>query len=224
VQLATPVSGVITQVPVQVGQRVAQGTLLVELDQRPFQARASRAVAALEGARQDHAEARRELQRTQELFDRTLLSIHDRQVAEIAAAKAQARLRSAEADLTETQVELDYSRVRAPFDAWVVALSAQVGETVVSRLQARTLVVLAPAGRQRASAWVTAGQMTGLAPGTALPVEVQGQSYPGRVSALSLEPRPGDGEQPHYRLDVDFPLPPAAPPLRPGQRALIRLP
>ena len=108
--------------------------------------------ARLAKAREERDEAVRELERTQELFERTLLSVHDLQLAQIAATGAEADHSSAEAELAEAEIKLEYSRILAPFDARVVSVPAQPGETVVSRLQARPLVVVAPAGRMRARA------------------------------------------------------------------------
>jgi len=219
--LSTPVSGVVTRVAVRPGQRVEAGELLAELDQRLPRARLKGAEAGLEQARQDRDEARRELERTQDLFDRTLLSIHDLQVVQIAAAKAEARFSRAEAALTEAQVNLEYSRITAPFAALVLAVPVQEGETVVNRLQAEPLVVLAPAGRLRAEAWLQANQIEGLNPGDPAQVQVQGQPHAGSISAVEMEPRPDSGQAPRYRLEVQFQLLGDTLP-RPGQSALIR--
>ena len=221
-ELSTPVSGIIREVPVRPDQRVAKGDLLVGLDQRLFDARLDRARARLAKAREERDEAVRELERTQELFERTLLSVHDLQLAQIAATGAEADHSSAEMELAEAEIKLEYSRILAPFDARVVSVPAQSGETVVSRLQARTLVVVAPAGRMRARAWVDGEQLQGLSVGMAAEVAVGERSYPAEVSGVALEPGKGSDERPLYRLEVDFALPPDRV-LRPQQAAKIRI-
>jgi RND family efflux transporter MFP subunit len=222
VELSTPVSGVIAQVPVQTGQRVTAGEVLVELDQRLFQARLSRAEADLAKAQETRDEAMRELERTQELFDRTLLSEHDLQLAQIAAAAAQADQRSAEAAVTEAGLELEYSRIRSPFDAWVVKLAAQPGETVVNRLEARTLAVVVPADRMRALAWLNQAQLERIRGGVTGEVVVAGDSYRGETVTVALEPDKGSGESPLYRMDVLFKLPQGKI-LRPQRVATIKI-
>jgi RND family efflux transporter MFP subunit len=218
--LSTPVSGVITRVAVRSGETVARGDLLLELDPRLHRARLQRAKAALEQARQEHEEAQRELGRTQEMFDRTLLSIHDLQVAQIDAAGAEAGFRRAEAELVQAQLKLEYSRLQAPYAARVVALPARVGETVVSRFQARSLVVLAPSDRMGAHAWLDAQQIAALKPGDPVRVRVGEEAYPGRVMLLGMEPEGDAGQVLRYRLEVQFELPDAML-MRPGQSALI---
>jgi RND family efflux transporter MFP subunit len=221
-ELSTPVSGVIAATPVRMGQRVARGTVLLELDQRPFRARLARAEANLSRARENRAEARREVERTQELFDRTLLSVHDLQVAQIAGAEAEAEYRGAEADVTEAAYDLEYSRIQAPFDAWVLALPAQVGQTVVTRLEARPLVALAPVGRMRALGWADMAQLEGLSPGMAAQVVVDGTSYPGEITYLALEPKSDTADRPLYGVGVSFASDPQTL-IRPGRTAVIRL-
>lgn len=222
VELSTPVSGVIGQVLVQAGQRVAAGEVLVELDQRLFQAHLKRAQAELAKAKETRDEAVRELERTRELFDRTLLSVHDLQLAQIAAAAAKADYRSAEASVTEAGLELEYSQVQAPFDAWVVKVTVQQGETVVSRLEARTLVVVVPADRMRALAWLNQVQLEHISSGDPGEVVVAEDSYRGEVVAVALEPGKGDEDSPLYRMDVLFELPQGKI-LRPQQAATIRI-
>jgi multidrug efflux system membrane fusion protein len=218
--LSTPQSGVVTRVAVEPGQRVARGDLLVELDPRVPTARLKRAEAVLTQARQDHEEARRELERTQELFDRTLLSVHDLQLAQVAAAGAAARLGQAEAEQVQARVALERSRLAAPYDAVVVAVPVNVGQTVINRFQAQPLVVLAPAGRMRAQALLETRQLDALPLGTAVRVRMDDQSYDGTVAEVGLEPDGEPSRSARYPLTVSFALPKDRL-LRPGQAAMI---
>jgi multidrug resistance efflux pump len=139
----------------------------------------------------------------------------------IALTAAEAAFGQAAAEVTEAEVNREYSRISAPFDALVLEVAAEAGETVVSRLQARTLVVLAPAGRMRASAWVAAETMDGIVDGAPAEVDVNGRSFSGQVAGIAMEPKPGSDVRPLYRVDVDFEVP-AELLLRSGQAASIR--
>jgi RND family efflux transporter MFP subunit len=221
VELSTPVSGVVGEVAVTPGQRVAKGTLLLALDQRLFRSAVARAEARLAEARQLRDEAAREQERSAELFERTLLSEHDRQLAEIALARAQAAFSTAQADLTEARVHLEYSRLIAPFDAWVTTVAANVGETVVSRLQTKVLVSLAAAGRMRAVARLGEQQLGSVSNASVVAVLVAGQRFAARLEGLSLEPVAAAAE-PQYALSVQFDIPQGVL-LRPGQTAVIEM-
>ena len=139
---STTASGLVSQVHVAAGDIVKRGTLLLELDPRNYKARLAAAESRREEKRLLHEEAQRELERSLELYDRTMLSEHELQLARIEAAKTDAALRSAEAELTKARLQRDYSRIKAPFDGRVVAIHVQPGEAVVNRLQAVPLVTL----------------------------------------------------------------------------------
>jgi multidrug efflux system membrane fusion protein len=76
VELGTLVDGMITKVNVMVGQQVSRGSLMIELDQREVQARLAWAESRVAVTKLEQDEARRELDRSLELYDRTLLSNH----------------------------------------------------------------------------------------------------------------------------------------------------
>ncbi len=220
--LSTPVSGVVSRVAVRPGQLVKQGELLLELDQRLFNARVKRARAGLDKTRQDRDEARRELDRTQEMFDRTLLSQHDLQLAQVAAASATANFQAAQAALEEASLEQEYSRLRAPFAARVVSVSVQPAQTLVHRFRAVPLVTLVPTGYVRALASVEAERMDDLHPGQAVSVLVDDDTYSGEVDALTALPRKESAVfVPGYRVEVRF-TPPGRSSLQTGRKVLIR--
>lgn len=222
VELGTTVSGTITEVRVVPGQRVEQGQVLVELDQRLYRARVERAKAALDQAKQQREEARRELERAQELYDRTVLSVHERTLAEIAVAEADAAFRNAQASLTEARLEQEYSRVTAPFGGLVVAVQAAPGEAVANRLQVKPLVVLAASQRMKAVAQVDDKQAAALGPGSPVRLAVAGTWFDGQVLGVGLEPTGGDGGAPLYALEVGF-VPPEEGLLRAGQPVTVRI-
>jgi len=222
VQLGTVVSGPVSGVPVVPGQSVEQGQLLVELDQRLYQARVAQARAELDRAQLRREEAGRELERARELYDRTVLSIHERTLAEIAAAEADAAYRNAQAALTEARLEQEYSRVTAPFAGLVVAVLVAPGEAVANRLQVQPLVVLAAGGRMKAVVQVDAKQAAALHPGQSAQVAVAGGWLDGQVLGVGLEPVTRDRDGPRYALEVGFEAP-AGVLLRSGHPATVRV-
>ncbi len=220
--LAVPVTGVVREVAVRPGQRVAKGDLLVALDDRLPVARLAQAEAALRQARNDRAEARRELDRALKMFEQTLLSEHERQEAEIAAAAAEAAYQRAHLALTAAQLMLEYSHLRAPFAGIVVEVRVLAGETVVSALKASPLVILADDQQMVAVARVTAEQARRWPVGTSARVTVGGEWYDGKVIQAGLEPLAGDAKPPHYALSVVFQRP-AERDLRAGEAGEVHI-
>lgn len=215
VVLSTPVSGVVTSVPVVVGERVSEGQVLVQLDLRPFESALRDAEAQARKHRLNRDEAERELQRTRELYARTVISIHDLQLQEIAFAAADADYASALAQLEAARLHLEYATVRAPFSGLILEVPAATGETVVNTQQATPLVTLARDRPMSARAFVSADAAGALAPGQGVEVRIAGQTYAGRVVAVGVEPD-ADGR---YALTVSFD--PGDAPLRAGLPAQI---
>lgn len=223
VALSTPVSGVVREVRVHAGDRVKKGQLLLSLDQRGFRAAVSKARAEVVKAGGARDEAARELERARQLYDRTLLSGHELQLAKIAAATAAADLESAKADLVRARLNLEYSRVTAPFDAVVLRRSAEVGQTVVTRLRSVSLVTVAEIGRMLARIELDDGALATLKPGEMLAVRVGGRRYRGTLWRIGMEPVGPEGGNARYAVDILFAYPPSVT-LRAGERATVELP
>jgi membrane fusion protein (multidrug efflux system) len=110
------IEGMVASVEYEDGQRVAEGDILVRLRDGEQRARLAEAAANLELARHEHA-------RTSLLVDRNAASRaqHDRATAELAVAQSRVDL---------AQLELDRTRIRAPFDGVVGMRLVSVGERV----------------------------------------------------------------------------------------------
>lgn len=203
VELGTPQSGIIVEVPVQAGERVKKGQLLVQLEGRALQARVRKAVAEQAKTKKDRDEAQRELDRAKELYERTLLSNHDLELAKIAYSEASSRYQAASAALVEARLDLEQSTIRAPFDGVVLQRNAEVGQTVVSTLQSVPLVTVAAIQQMRVQAEASHAQLATLAVGQSVAVESGGRRFKGMISMIGLEPVAGNGE-PRYPLHVLF--------------------
>jgi multidrug efflux system membrane fusion protein len=215
-ELATPLSGVVAEVKAVAGAQVTKGQLLARLDDRGWRADLARAEAALDEAEAHKEEADRELERNQELYDRTVLSDHDLRMAEIEAARANAGWRLAQAELTHARLELERSRISAPFDGRILAVLKRPGEVVVNRLRADPMVVIAARDQLLASAPISAAEAARLRIGDAVRIEHSGGSIDGQIAAITQE---SDGMQ----LKVRF-RQPAGSPLSPGQTVRLQLP
>lgn len=223
VELGTPVKGIIKSVYVEPGQVVEKGTVLLELDQRGFKAHVVSQTASLNNLQAIRAEAKRELERAEVMYERTLLSDHELQVKKNEYIGAQAAYDVGRAQLVQAKLELENSAIRAPFDAIVVSRNAEVGQTVVPDLQPVVLLTVADVRNMRASGYITEKQLGSVRLGMNASVETAGQIYNGRISAVGLEPATtGKSEHGRYPLTVTFPVNEQT--LHVGQPAKIILP
>jgi len=222
VELGTLVSGMVSEVHVRPGQRVNKGDSLVSLDDRGFSSQVARCVAEQRHAQAMLEEAKREDERAAELYDRTLLSDYERNLALIALQAARAAAEKARAGLTEARLALERSVVRAPFDGVVLAVNAAPGQTVVSELQSQPLVALADHRTVRARAQVDATQAGRLEPGKTLGATVRGRTVDATVSYVGYEPVAQSEQGPRYELVAEIVVDERQP-LRVGETVTLHL-
>lgn len=221
-ELSTPRSGLVTEVLVASGDRVAAGAVLARLEMRAVRAHLAAAQAALTGTRAAMEEAARERDRTQELYDRTLLSDHDLQVAQIALIEAEAVHRKAQAAQADAQLEVEYRELRAPYPALVLEVMVQPGQTVVNRVSATPMIRITQSDRLAIRAPASPQQAARLAGGQSLKVRVGGTQLDGVVVDPGLLPDP-DSDSLQYPVEVRFDRPQGGD-WRAGQAAEILLP
>jgi RND family efflux transporter MFP subunit len=222
VELSTIASGMVSHVNVVIGDTVSRGTVLIELDQRGLNSKLSAAESRLEEATQLNNEARRELNRALELFERTLLSDHERKLAEVEAASADAAYRQAEAKLVKIRLQQEYSRITAPFDGIVEKIHVQPGQAVINRNQAIPLLSLCESGRMKVITEIDERRATKLKSGTIVQVGVRGKWLDGEITRISLQPVAKDTNGSRYALEASF-TPPTSMMLRAGERAVLRM-
>lgn len=202
VPLSAPVSGVVVKVNGQVGERVTKGQVLIQLDDRARRAKVDALIAELKRAENNRDESEREYERTQELYDRTLIADHDLEMARIQADDGIAQYQSAKAGLVKAQMDLEYSTVRAPFNGWITQRNVEAGQTVVSELQAEPLMILVDAYQMVARLQATSEVLSTLVIGHKAVVKVGKNTHSGRVSFIGMSPVKGTTDQ--YTIDVEF--------------------
>jgi multidrug efflux system membrane fusion protein len=220
VEMSTGVSGTVAEVNVQAGERVEKGRVLLALNAKHFKAAVQRARAAQRNARYALAEARREWERAQELYERTVLSDRDLQLAENAYVAAQASQAKADSELANAEKDLAVSMIRAPFAAVVLSRQAEVGQVVVTQLQAVPMLTLAASDAYIARGILSLPDLRALTIGQVVDVSTGGERYRGEIVLLGMEP--ADAEQGLYAVEVRFSA--ADHVVRAGQHAVIHLP
>ncbi len=156
ISIGTPLSDVVTEVPVTVGQAVKAGDPLFKLDDRQLQAdlagrRAELGVAETQVKVNSAllADVTRQLNFAETLSDKRAMSSEELAKRQYAVEAAQARLEAAKAQVnaaaaqvkaTETQIER--STVRAPTDGEVLQVKIHTGEFAPAGVTATPLILL----------------------------------------------------------------------------------
>jgi membrane fusion protein (multidrug efflux system) len=114
VEVRARVSGILLERRYEEGAPVKEGELLFRIDPAPFRAEAERARADLGVQQALLQQATRERDRILPLYDQKLASLRDRDTAVAAFEGAQANVAAAQAALRSAELNLSYTDVRAP--------------------------------------------------------------------------------------------------------------
>jgi membrane fusion protein (multidrug efflux system) len=113
------VSGYLTKVHVDVGDKVTAGQLLAEIDCREYSAQLRQTEEAINQRRAQLEQARAQLNRLQVMDDRKLLAPAELDQAKATKQVTEAQLHDARAKLLEASQRQGYCKLRAPFDGFV---------------------------------------------------------------------------------------------------------
>ena len=219
VELSTQVNGLVQKVYAQAGDVVAKGDVLVQLDPRAFKADLKFAKANLKNTDQQTQEAKRELDRQADMYDRSMLSDRDLQIAKNNLTAAQSRYFQAQSSLTKAKLNLEYSAIRAPFNAIVIKTLAVKGQVVASQMNPPILVIVAEAKRMIARFYASAEKVNNLVNHQGVKVKVAGDDFQGKIFNIALEPEKTKSGL--YAVDVIFDTKDKV--LRAGQKVVVNL-
>ncbi|TAK96833.1 MAG: efflux RND transporter periplasmic adaptor subunit [Verrucomicrobia bacterium] len=115
---------------VDFGDRLTAGQEIALIDTTTYQALAQQSAANVAKAKANAVNAEKNLQRTKDLAKEKIASASDLDTAEAQAKQADADVKSAEAADAVAQLNLEHSRVKAPFDGAVAQRIVSKGDYV----------------------------------------------------------------------------------------------
>lgn len=154
VNVGSRISGTVVSLPVEVGDRVATGQVLAELDATALQAEADKARADVKLSMPRVELAESTLRRREKLAVKGLASDEDLEIARQDLAVARAQLEADRARLRSAEIELGYTRITAPIDGVVAEVSTREGETVAAAFAAPNFVTIIDIDRVEVLAYV----------------------------------------------------------------------
>ncbi|WP_340689865.1 efflux RND transporter periplasmic adaptor subunit [Hydrogenobacter thermophilus] len=232
--VGSQVSGKIVAIYADYNSRVRKGQVLAEIDPSLFlaqlqQGRASVETAKanlekerrtmqvleanLEGAQAVLEKARRDLQRAKYLYEKSLLSESDMDVAQqsyksalanveaikaqieaqrLAIKSAENQLKQALANMSIAETNLRYTKIVSPVDGIVITKNVEVGQTVAASFQTPTLFLIAKdLSKMQVEATVSEADIGKIKEGQEVEFTVDaypGRVFRGRVSQVRLSP------------------------------------
>lgn len=154
VRVGSRISGVVKRLHVRIGDAVAKGQLLAELDERDLVARRDEAAATLRQGEVTLGFAKLDLDRKRALSTKGSLAASELEPAERAFAVGEQQVNGARASLAYANAQLEYARIVAPISGLVSSVSTQEGETVAASFAAPTFLTLLDPTRMEVWAYV----------------------------------------------------------------------
>lgn len=224
VRVGSRISGVVRRLYVQIGDSVAKGQLLAELDDRDLVARRDEAEATLRQLETSLSYAQTNLRRMRELSNARVITPADLDVAERAASVAERQVDGARASLAFQSAQLAYTRIVAPIAGVVASVTTQEGETVAASFAAPTFLTLLDPSRLEVWAYVDETDIGRIRPGqhARFTVDTYGDhEFDGRVTAVHPTAEIRDNVV-DYVTVVEF-KPPRDRTLRPEMTTTVRI-
>ena len=128
--LVARVQGFLTEIKYTDGAPVKKGEHLFTIEPEPYQLKLQQAQAAEQAAQASAKQTEADFERQQELLQRQAASKASFDAAQAKRDNDKAKVLQTQADTQQAQINLDYTRVVAPFDGIVTARQVSVGELV----------------------------------------------------------------------------------------------
>lgn len=205
VDVGAQVSGQVTYLAVEAGQKVKQGDLLAEIDPLIAQNNLKTAEADLASRRAQLKIKQAQLKqnelswrRQQQMFRQEASSRADLESAEALLAVTRAELQSAQAEVENAQIkvertktELGYNRIQAPMDGTVVSIVTRQGQTLAASQTVPTLLKLANLETMTVKAQISEADVTRVKAGMPVYFTLMGDPdtrYHGTLRTVELAP------------------------------------
>jgi HlyD family secretion protein len=135
VEVRSKASGEIFDMPVETGDAVAMGQLIVRVDPRVPQAtlRQAQADLTLAQAQLDNAEA--QMRRSEGLFATESITEQEYDTAKLSVASARAQIVGAERSLENAQIAAEDTEIRAPLNGVIIQKLVEEGTVITSATQ-----------------------------------------------------------------------------------------
>ncbi|MGV3774811.1 MAG: efflux RND transporter periplasmic adaptor subunit [Verrucomicrobiales bacterium] len=179
VQVGSQVSGIVREVLVDFNSYVTNGQVVAQIDPATYLQNITQAEAELANAKAALTYAELNFNRARDMVANSLISASEFEKANADLQQAQAIVRTREASLNKSKVDLERTTIYAPIDGVVISRNIDVGQTVAASFNTPTLFQIANDLRQmRIEAMVSEADVGGIENGQK--VNFQVDAFPNR--------------------------------------------
>ncbi len=191
VSVRPEVNGRISQLPVDISDKVSKGDLLFSLDDRDLMIELESRRTEIEAAQLQLDQAHRLYLRQKDLFEEDLVSREEFENSLTDYELAQNRIERARKELDMSEDRLSRTRILAPFDGTILTRSVSLGQAVSGSggfNSGTEVMTIADLGRMIINAHVNQVDVTRLKNGMEVSIEVEavnGLRIPGRIDRIA---------------------------------------
>lgn len=192
VQVGTQVSGIIMDIMVDFNSAVTNGQVIAQIDPSTYKQNITQSEADLQNAQAALEYAQVNFKRATELLAAKLIppADYDKAIADL--HQAQAVVKTREASLNKSKVDLERATIYAPVDGIVISRNVDVGQTVAASFNTPTLFLIAnDLRRMRIEAMVSEADVGGVDVGQLVNFTVDAfmnRPFSGKVSQVRFNP------------------------------------
>ena len=199
--VASKIMGSVARLNFKEGDRVKEGTVLVEIDDREINAQLEQAHAAVTEATASYRNAEINLKRIMALLEQRSATQQQVDNTVMQFDMSTARTQQANANVEALKVMLGYARVSAPFDGVITEKTIEKGEMTS---QGRPLFIVTDDRRLRLEAEIRESEIRGIKEGAVIDVRVDAvdKVLKGKVSQIVPS---GDPATHSFLVKIDLP-------------------
>ncbi len=179
VEVGSQISGVITEIKVDFNSHVKAGDVIAQIDPATYERAQGQAEAELASAEAAAEMAQLNFDRGKELSASKLVSKSDFDQLRVNLSQAKSQVKTRQASLESTKVDLSRTTIHAPIDGVVITRKVEAGQTVAAAMSTPTLFTIAnDLHKMRIEAAVSEADIGGVEEGQKVQFTVD--AFPGR--------------------------------------------
>jgi HlyD family secretion protein len=180
VEVGSQISGVITEIKADFNSHVRAGDIVAQIDPATYERAQGQAEAELANAEAGQEMAQLNFDRGKELYASKLISKSDFDQLRVNLSQAKSQVKTRQASLESTKVDLSRTTIRAPIDGVVITRKVEAGQTVAAAMSTPTLFTIAnDLHNMRIEAAVSEADIGGVEEGQKVQFTVD--AFPGRL-------------------------------------------
>lgn len=204
-EIGTKVMGEVEAVPVQIGDKVSKGTLILKIKDDDLEAKKEQAEAGLEEAQVRMNAVEKDYNRFKTLYEQGSATPKEWDDIRTSYQSIKSRVKGAESQLKEINDLLSYTQIKAPYDGVIASKYVQAGDIVSP---GRPLMAVEQTGRFKIKASLPESEISSIQQGDTVRVKIPAVSADDLYAVVTEVSASGNPQS--RQFEVEFRLNPTS--------------